>query len=155
MRVGIGYDAHRFGLAKPLVLGGVLVTSERGLEAFSDGDVVLHALMDALLGAAALGDIGTHFPPGDERFADISSLVLLRRAAALLGQRGLKVVNVDISVVAEAPRLAPHVDAMRSAIGEALDLEPSVVSVKATTNEGMGFVGRGEGIAAFAVALLE
>jgi 2-C-methyl-D-erythritol 2,4-cyclodiphosphate synthase len=154
-RVGIGYDVHRLVAGRPLVLGGVAIPAERGLLGHSDADVAIHAIVDALLGAAALGDIGQHFPPGDPAYQDIDSRRLLARARALLDRHGWRPVNVDCTIVAEAPKLAPHAAAMRAALGETLGLPPERVAVKATTNEGIGFIGRGEGIAALAVALIE
>lgn len=154
MRVGCGYDSHRLVAGRPLVLGGVPIPFERGLEGWSDADVVTHAIIDALCGAAGLGDIGTLFPPGDERFRGVSSLALLHQVRELLAARGLGVVNVDVTVVAEEPRLAPHAADMRRNLAAALRLDAECVCVKAKTNEHMGFVGRGEGMAAFAVALL-
>jgi 2-C-methyl-D-erythritol 2,4-cyclodiphosphate synthase len=155
LRVGHGYDAHRFKDGGQLVLGGVRVDYNRSLAAHSDGDVVLHALCDALLGAAALGDIGGHFPDTDAAFKGIDSRRLLREVCAKLMQASLAVVNVDLTIVAQAPRLAPHISGMREVIAEDLKLTVDQVSVKATTTEGMGFEGRGEGIAAHAVALLQ
>lgn len=154
MRVGHGFDAHRFAPGRRLVLGGVEVPFDRGLAAHSDGDVVIHALCDALLGAAALGDIGRHFPDTSEAFAGIDSRVLLRRVSALLEERRLAVANADVTVVAQAPRLAAHLDAMRANLAADLGIDRERVNVKATTTEHMGFTGRGEGIAAFAVAVL-
>ncbi|HEY6865705.1 MAG TPA: 2-C-methyl-D-erythritol 2,4-cyclodiphosphate synthase [Candidatus Eisenbacteria bacterium] len=154
-RAGIGYDVHRRAPGRPLVLGGVRFESPWGLEGHSDADVLCHAIGDALLGAAALGDLGEHFPPDDPRWKDASSLDLLGRIAALLGGRGARIVNVDAMVVAEAPRLAPAREAMRANIADALGIGVEQVSVKATTNEGLGALGRGEGIAAWAVALVE
>jgi len=155
MRVGQGFDAHAFQAGRKLVLGGVHVPYERGLEAHSDGDVVLHALCDALLGAAGLGDIGRHFPPDDVDYENIDSRILLRKVAGLVLDAGLRIANVDITVVAQQPRLAPHVDAMCATISSDLQLGSTRVNLKATTTEHMGFTGRGEGIAAFAVVLLE
>jgi len=155
MRVGLGYDVHRVRAGRPLVLGGVRFDSDWGLEGHSDADVLLHAVGDALLGAAGLGDLGEHFPPGDARWKDASSLDLLARIATLLAERGARVVNVDAMVVAEAPRLAPHRAAMCANIARALGLAPDRVSVKATTNEALGAIGRREGLAAMAVALVE
>jgi 2-C-methyl-D-erythritol 2,4-cyclodiphosphate synthase len=155
VRVGHGYDAHRFGPGRPLVLGGVTVPHPQGLVAHSDGDVVIHALCDALLGAAALGDIGRHFPDSSAELAGVDSRVLLRRVLSLLREQGLAVGNVDVTVVAQAPRLAPHIPAMRANLAGDLQVDASRVNVKATTTEGMGFTGRAEGIAAHAVALLE
>lgn len=155
IRVGLGYDIHRFVPGRPLILGGVTIPFEQGLDGHSDADVVVHALMDALLGAGGLGDIGTHFPPGDARFRDVSSLELLRTVMALLQGAGYRVGNADIMVVAERPRIAPFIDDMRSALAPILQVPVSAVSVKATTKEGLGPEGRGEGISAQAVALLE
>ena len=155
MRIGQGYDAHRFAPARPLVLGGVSIPFDLGLAAHSDGDVLIHALCDALLGAAGLGDIGGHFPDSSTEFEGIDSRVLLRRVMGLLDRAGFVVHNVDLTVVAQRPRLATHVPAMRACLGEDLQLPPDRVNIKATTTEGMGFTGRGEGIAAYAVALLE
>jgi 2-C-methyl-D-erythritol 2,4-cyclodiphosphate synthase len=155
LRSGIGYDSHRFAEGRPLILGGVEVEgAERGLTGHSDADVLTHAIMDALLGAAALGDIGDHFPDSDERWWDADSIALLRHVLTLLHAADLEPVNVDSTVICEAPKLGPHRNAMRERLARALDLEPSAVSVKFTTNEGMGFVGRGEGIAALATATL-
>lgn len=153
-RTGIGYDVHRFADGRRMVLGGVEIDHPLGLEGHSDADVVLHAVCDALLGAAGLGDIGQHFPPGDPRFKDADSRGLLRESARLVREAGYAPVNVDVAVVAEAPRIGPHVPAMRAAIAMCLGVEPTAVGVKATTNEGMGFVGRREGIAALATALV-
>jgi 2-C-methyl-D-erythritol 2,4-cyclodiphosphate synthase len=153
-RVGLGYDVHRFAAGRRLVLGGVEIAAPVGLLGHSDADVLTHAIMDALLGAAALGDIGQHFPPSDERWRDADSLALLVQVTALLGAHGWRVGNVDATVVLERPRLAPHVPAMRARLAAALGVTPAAVSVKATTNEGLGFVGREEGAAAHAVALI-
>lgn len=155
IRIGHGYDAHRFAAGARLVLGGVTIEFDRGLAAHSDGDVLIHALCDALLGASGLGDIGRHFPDSNPELAGIDSRVLLRRVAALLDERGFEAANVDVTVVAQAPRLAPHLGAMRANLASDLGIEPAAVNVKATTTEGMGFAGRGEGIAAHAVALIE
>ena len=155
LRAGIGYDIHRRADGRRLVLGGVVFESSWGLEGHSDADVLLHAIGDALLGAAALGDLGRHFPPGEARWKDVSSLELVRRIRALLAQRGARVVNVDATVVAEAPALAPQRQAMCVNIALALEIDVSCVSVKATTNETLGALGRGEGIAAWAVAMVE
>jgi 2-C-methyl-D-erythritol 2,4-cyclodiphosphate synthase len=148
-RIGVGYDSHRFAESRRLVLGGVEIQHDQGLEGHSDADVVAHAITDAVLGAAGLGDLGTHFPPDDDRWRDADSVDLLRTAAAMV--RG-HVVNVDATVVCEAPRIGEHRAEMERLLGEALGVR---VSVKATTNEGMGWIGRGEGIACIAVALLE
>jgi 2-C-methyl-D-erythritol 2,4-cyclodiphosphate synthase len=151
-RTGIGYDCHRFAAGRALVLGGVQVEHDRGLDGHSDADVLTHAVIDALLGAAALGDIGEHFPDTDPRYAGADSIELLRATAALLAQAGLAATHVDATVVLEAPKLAPVRDAMRRRLAAALELDLGHVSVKATRGEGMGFVGREEGIAALAVA---
>jgi len=155
MRIGEGYDAHRFESGRKLVLGGVTIPHDRGLAAHSDGDAVIHALCDALLGAAALGDIGAHFPDTDSKFRNIDSRVLLRRVAELLLQKGYKISNVDVTVLAQAPKLAPHIAAMRANLAADLNVPVDTVSVKATTTEKMGFIGREEGIAVQAVALIE
>jgi 2-C-methyl-D-erythritol 2,4-cyclodiphosphate synthase len=149
---GIGWDSHRLADGRRLVLGGVEIPFDRGLEGFSDADVLAHAITDALLGAAALGDIGEHFPDTDPRWAGADSIALLRAVVAMLAERGLTVVHVDATVVMERPKLAPHRAAIRARLGEALGLAAEHVSVKASTAEGMGFVGRGEGVAALAVA---
>jgi 2-C-methyl-D-erythritol 2,4-cyclodiphosphate synthase len=154
-RSGIGYDIHRLAADRRLVLGGVAIEHPMGLVGHSDGDVLLHALMDALLGAANLGDIGRHFPSDDPAYAGARSLELLRRVGGLVRERGLKVSSLDSTVIAQAPRLAPHVQAMRETIATALDLDVDRVSVKATTNDGLGVVGSGEAIAALAIAQLE
>ena len=154
MRIGHGYDAHRFGAGRPLVLGGVTVPHDQGLLAHSDGDVLIHALCDALLGAAALGDIGRHFPDSSKDYENIDSRILLRKVAALLHEKSLRVGNVDVTVIAQRPRLAPHVAVMRRNLAADLQIGEEQVNIKATTTEGMGFTGRGEGIAAHAVALL-
>jgi 2-C-methyl-D-erythritol 2,4-cyclodiphosphate synthase len=153
-RVGYGYDVHRLVEGRPLVLGGVEIPSDRGLDGHSDADVLLHAVMDALLGAAALGDIGVHFPPTDPRYRGASSLDLLRTVRELLAARGCTVVNVDAMLLLERPKIGPYREAMRAAIAAALRVDVSRVSVKATTGEGLGFVGGGEGAAAHAVATL-
>ncbi len=155
MLIGQGIDAHRFAPDRRLVLAGVEIPHDQGLAAHSDGDVALHALCDALLGAAGLGDIGHHFPDSDAAFKDIDSRVLLRRVMDALGERGLRVHNSDLTIVAQAPKLAPHVAAMRACVAADLGCSPARVNIKATTSERMGFTGRGEGIAAFAVVLLD
>ncbi len=154
IRIGTGYDVHAFGPGDHVMLGGVRIPHACGLRAHSDGDVLLHALCDALLGALALGDIGHHFPPGDERWKDADSRELLRSVRALLDARGWRVGNVDAVVVCERPRLAPHVEAMRACIAADLRVGVDAVSVKATTSERLGFTGREEGIAAQAVVLV-
>jgi len=151
-RVGIGYDVHVLAPDRALVLGGVTIPFELGLLGHSDADVALHAIMDALLGAAALGDIGQHFPPSDETYRGADSRRLLARVRELLQERGWRATNVDCTIVAERPKLAPHTPAMRAIIGAALGLPSDAVSIKATTNERIGFIGREEGIAAMAVA---
>lgn len=155
MRIGHGYDAHRFAEGRRLVLGGVDIPHDKGLAAHSDGDVVLHALCDALIGAAGRGDIGRHFPDDDPRYENIDSRVLLREVVADLGGRGLTVGNADVTVIAEEPRLSGHVAQMRANIAADLGIAPERVNIKATTTEKMGFVGRAEGIVAHAVVLLE
>ena len=155
MRVGQGFDAHAFRDGGTLVLGGVTIPHDRSLEAHSDGDVVLHALCDALLGAASLGDIGRHFPPDDSEYEDIDSRVLLRRVVGLLLEQGFDVANADLTIVAQAPKLAPFIDSMCENISADLQVTLEQVNVKATTTEHMGFTGRGEGIAAFAIVLLD
>ena len=154
-RAGIGYDIHRLAADRRLVLGGVAIEHPTGLVGHSDGDVLLHALMDALLGAANLGDIGRHFPSDDPAYAGARSVELLRRIGALVRERGLSVGSLDATVIAQEPRLAPHMQAMRDAIAKALDIGVDRVSVKATTNDGLGLVGAGEAIAALAIAQLE
>jgi len=154
-RTGIGYDSHRFVEGRPLVLGGQVIPHTMGLAGHSDADAIAHALTDAILGAAAAGDIGTHFPDTDDRWKGADSLQLLRAACALVGQRGLGVAQVDVTVILERPKLGPHIPAIRTALAGALGIAVDAVSVKAKTNEGMGFVGRGEGIATLAVATLE
>ncbi len=156
-RVGIGYDVHAFApveAGRPLLLGGVVVPHERGLAGHSDADVLLHALVDALLGAAALGDIGTHFPSSESRWKDAPSTAFLRHAQELLREQGWGVVNVDATVVAEHPRLTPHVPAIRAKLAEELGLSLDAISVKAKTTDGLGFTGRAEGMACYAVALI-
>jgi 2-C-methyl-D-erythritol 2,4-cyclodiphosphate synthase len=155
MRVGIGYDVHAFAPGRRLVLGGVDIPFDIGLNGWSDADVLTHAIMDALLGAAALGDIGSHFPPGEPEYRDISSLELLERVRDKLAEHGWQVGNIDATVVAERPKLSGYIDLMREQLGRALEIEVSCISIKASTSEGLGFTGRGEGIAAVAVALLE
>ena len=155
VRTGIGYDSHRFAEGRPLILGGIEIEgAERGLSGHSDADVLTHAVMDALLGAAALGDIGDHFPDSDERWRDADSIVLLTEVCRLVAEAGWAVENVDATVICEAPRLGPWRDAMRARLAQAIGLDPGAVSVKFTTNEGMGFVGRGDGAAALAAATL-
>lgn len=154
MRVGTGYDSHRFDPDRKLMLGGVEIPGVPGLSGHSDGDAVAHAVTDAVLGAAAEGDIGSHFPPGDPRWRNADSMDLLGRVVAILGGRGLRVINVDVTVICETPRIGPHVARMRARIGEVLATGPDAVSIKGKTNEGMGWIGAGEGIAVHAVALI-
>ena len=154
LRIGHGYDVHAFAEGDHLMLGGVRVPHARGIQAHSDGDVVIHALCDAILGALALGDIGRHFPPSDERWRGADSRQFLRHCRALATERGWVVGNVDITVVCERPRIGPHVDAIRTALASELGVDLDAISVKATTTETLGFTGREEGIAAQAVCLL-
>jgi 2-C-methyl-D-erythritol 2,4-cyclodiphosphate synthase len=154
LRIGQGYDVHQVQTGRRLVLGGVEIAHDRGLLGHSDADVLLHAIMDAVLGATGLGDIGQHFPPSDERWRDASSLDLLARVAGLIARHGWKVVNVDATLVAERPRIAPHVPAMRERIAAGLGVAVDAVGIKATTNERLGALGREEGMAALAVALV-
>lgn len=155
LRVGVGHDAHPLVAGRPLVLGGVRVPYELGLDGHSDADVLTHAVIDALLGAVGDGDIGRHFPPGDPAYKDVCSLKLLAAVRDRLHRSGYAVGNIDVTVLADEPPLAPHAGCMRRKLAEALGIEPGRVSIKATTLEGMGFVGRKEGLAAIAVALLE
>jgi 2-C-methyl-D-erythritol 2,4-cyclodiphosphate synthase len=154
MTAGIGWDSHRLAAGRPLILGGVTIPHDRGLHGHSDADVLTHAVIDALLGAAALGDIGQHFPDSDERYRDADSMELLRTVVAMVAARGLRVAHVDTTVVMERPKLAGHREAIRASLAAALGVEPGQVNVKASTGEGMGFIGREEGVAALAVATL-
>ncbi len=154
MRIGQGFDVHAFGPGDHIALGGIRIPHTRGLIAHSDGDVAVHALCDALLGALALGDIGRHFPDSDPRWKNADSLKMLAHCAALIRERGYGLGNVDITVICEQPKLSPHIDAMRARIASVLECDVDQISVKATTSEKLGFTGRGEGIAAMAVALL-
>lgn len=154
MRVGFGYDVHRLVEGRPLILGGTLIPFDKGLDGHSDADVIVHALMDALLGAAGLRDIGHHFPPSDPTYRGADSIGLLARVVSLLKAEGLVPINVDITLLAERPKIGPHLDQMKRRMGEALGLPSKRVGLKATTNEGLGFVGEGQGMAAYAVALL-
>jgi 2-C-methyl-D-erythritol 2,4-cyclodiphosphate synthase len=151
---GIGWDSHRLVAGRPLILGGVALEYDLGLAGHSDGDALTHAIIDALLGAAALGDIGQHFPDTDERYRDADSMLLLRTVVATLAERGLAVTHVDATVVMERPKLAPYREAIRAALADGLGVTPHHVNIKASTGERMGFVGRGEGVAALAVATL-
>ena len=155
MRIGHGYDVHPFIAGRPLILGGVNIPYEKGLAAHSDGDAVIHALCDAMLGAAALGDIGSHFPDTDKKFKNIDSRILLRRTAGLLQEKSYRLINADITIVAQAPKMSPHIAAMRDNLAVDLKTDASNINIKATTSEGMGFIGRLEGIAVHAVALIE
>ncbi len=155
LRIGQGYDAHKFKEGDHIVIGGVTIPYEKGMAAHSDGDVVLHALCDALLGAAALGDIGKHFPDTDAAFKGIDSRILLRDVHAKLAGLGYSVINVDVTIIAQAPKMAPHIPQMRENIASDMGLALDAVNVKATTTEKMGFEGRGEGISSMAVALLQ
>jgi 2-C-methyl-D-erythritol 2,4-cyclodiphosphate synthase len=152
LRCGIGYDAHRLVTGRKLILGGVEIAHERGLEGHSDADVILHAIADAILGAVGAGDIGKHFPDNDETIRGISSMEILRRVATIATEKKARVVNVDATLLAEAPKISPHIETMREKIAGALSIDAASVSIKATTNEGLGAIGRGEGMAAMAVA---
>lgn len=154
MRVGIGYDSHRFAEGRPLILGGVTIPFEKGLSGHSDADAVCHAITDALLGAAALGDIGTHFPPTDEKWRNADSTELLRLANVVLDEAGYGIVNVDVTVICEAPKISPHVPAMRERLAAVLGIATDQISIKGKTNEGMGWIGRGEGIATMATVTI-
>jgi 2-C-methyl-D-erythritol 2,4-cyclodiphosphate synthase len=155
VRTGIGYDSHRLVEGRPLILGGVRVPSELGLDGHSDADVLTHAVIDALLGAAGLEDIGHHFPDTDERWKDADSIALLGRVMSMVQLRKLRLVNVDTTIMIERPKLAPHRDKIRASLAGGLGLQPEYLNIKATTGEGIGFIGRGEGIAVLAVATLE
>jgi 2-C-methyl-D-erythritol 2,4-cyclodiphosphate synthase len=153
-RIGHGYDIHRLTEGRPLILGGERINFHLGLDGHSDADVVCHAVMDALLGALSLGDIGRHFPADNPLYKGADSIELLKRVATKVFERGYTVINTDISVIAEKPTLAPHVERMKANLAAAMGITPDGISIKATTNEGIGLIGKGEGIAAFAVALL-
>jgi 2-C-methyl-D-erythritol 2,4-cyclodiphosphate synthase len=154
IRIGHGFDVHAFGDGDHLMLGGVRVPHDRGVVAHSDGDVAIHALCDAMLGALALGDIGRYFPPSDVRWKGADSVLFLRHCESLLRERGWRVGNADVTIVCEAPKVGPHVEAMRAVLAAALGIDAGAVGIKATTTERLGFTGRGEGIAAYAVCLL-
>ena len=154
MRVGMGYDVHRLAEDRKMILGGVEIPYEKGLLGHSDADVLLHAIMDALLGAAALGDIGKHFPDNDDRYKGISSLELLRRVGKLLDEKNYVIENIDATIIAQAPKMRPHIDTMRENIAKALLIDVGQVNVKATTEEGLGFTGSGEGISSQAICLV-
>lgn len=153
-RIGHGYDVHRFGEGHFIILGGIKIPYHHGFIAHSDGDVLIHALCDALLGSIAAGDIGMHFPDTDDSYKDIDSAVLLERTRLLLQQKGYSVVNIDITIIAQAPRLSPHVQAMRENLADILDISVGLINVKSTTTEGLGFTGREEGIAVHATVLV-
>jgi len=155
LRIGIGYDVHPLTLGRRLVLGGVEIPFDKGLSGWSDADVLTHAIIDALLGAATLGDIGSHFPPGEPQYKDISSLVLLERVRDEIDKKGWQINNIDATIVAEQPRLRDFIDRMRQKLSQTLGIDISQVGVKASTSEGLGFIGQGEGIATYAVAMLE
>ena len=154
MRIGMGYDVHRLTEDRKLIIGGVEIPYEKGLLGHSDADVLLHAIMDALLGAAALGDIGKHFPDTDPAYKGISSMELLRKVGELLEEHSFLIENIDATIIAQAPKMRPHIDTMRKNIAQALQIEVDQVNVKATTEEGLGFTGSGEGISAQAITLL-
>jgi 2-C-methyl-D-erythritol 2,4-cyclodiphosphate synthase len=154
LRVGIGYDSHPLVSGRKLILGGIHIPYDRGLLGWSDADVVIHAIIDALFGAADLGDIGTQFPPEEPKYENISSLILLNKTAELLKGRGFKVVNIDVTIMAQRPKLSPFIPEMRKRISQALTIAPTQVTIKATTTNGLGFIGREEGIAAQSVALV-
>ena len=155
MRIGHGYDVHRLVAGRKLIIGGVDIPNEKGLLGHSDADVLLHAVCDALLGAAGLGDIGKHFPDSDDRYKDICSLLLLKAVLRLIAENGFNVVNIDATVVAQEPKLSPYIEKMVLNISDAVGVSPRSVNIKATTEEGLGFTGRGEGIAAHAVCLID
>ena len=154
MRIGMGYDVHRLTEDRDLIMGGVTIPYEKGLFGHSDADVLLHAIMDSLLGAAAMGDIGKHFPDTDPAYKGISSLLLLKKVGELLEQEHFLIENIDATIIAQAPKMRPYIDRMRENIAEALNIQPDQVNVKATTEEGLGFTGSGEGISAQAICLL-
>ena len=155
LRTGIGYDVHRLSSGRKLILGGVEIPYIKGLSGHSDADVLIHAIIDALLGAAGLKDIGYHFPPDDTKYENISSSILLEEVNSLLKKKGIAIINIDSTIVAEKPKIAPYIDDMRTRIGAALDLRPENIMIKATTTEGLGFTGKEQGIAAYAVASVE
>lgn len=155
MRVGFGTDAHAFADGRKLILGGVTIPHDQGLAGHSDADVLIHAIIDALLGAAALGDIGRHFPDSDAAYKGVDSRILLRVAAQRVGAQGYAIINIDAVIIAQAPRISPHVDGMRANIAADLQIEPGAINIKATTTEGLGFTGRREGIVAQAICLID
>jgi 2-C-methyl-D-erythritol 2,4-cyclodiphosphate synthase len=154
MRVGMGYDIHRFTSDRPLVLGGVEIPNDRGLLGHSDADVLVHAVCDALLGAAGMGDIGLYFPDTDERYKNVSSLLLLKRVGKMLTENGFSIINIDATILAEAPKIAPHRSVMQQNIARTLNLPAGLVNIKATTTEGLGSIGREEGIGAMCIAMI-
>jgi 2-C-methyl-D-erythritol 2,4-cyclodiphosphate synthase len=154
MRIGIGYDSHIFADNRPLILGGVTIPFDKGLAGHSDADAVCHAITDAMLGAAALGDIGTHFPPSDPQWKNADSTELLRLANVVLDEAGYKIGNIDVTVICEAPKIGPHVTAMRERLAAVLGISVNQISIKGKTNEGMGWIGRGEGIATIATVMI-
>jgi len=155
MRIGMGYDVHRLVEGRKLVLGGVTIPFEKGLLGHSDADVLIHAVCDALLGAAGLGDIGMHFPDSDPRLKDISSIIILTKTVEMLNARGFRVINLDSTIMAEAPKISPYKETMEENIARAIEIEPEYVNIKGTTFESLGMIGKGEGIAAICVALIE
>lgn len=155
MRIGMGYDVHRLVEGRKLVLGGVTIPFEKGLLGHSDADVLIHAVCDALLGAAGLGDIGLHFPDSDPRLKDISSIIILTKTVEMLNARGFRVINLDSTIMAEAPKISPYKETMEENIARAIEIEPEYVNIKGTTFESLGMIGKGEGIAAICVALIE
>ncbi len=155
MRIGIGYDIHRLVKGRPLIIGGLPITYDKGLLGHSDADVLTHAICDALLGAAGLGDIGTHFPDSDPQYKDISSLTLLTETCRLLTEKGFRIVNLDATLLAEAPRLTPHYPEMQTRLANAMNIDAADINIKATTTEGLGVIGKGEGIAAMCIAMID
>ncbi|GLC30911.1 2-C-methyl-D-erythritol 2,4-cyclodiphosphate synthase [Clostridium omnivorum] len=155
MRIGMGYDVHKLVEGRKLIIGGVEISYEKGLLGHSDADVLLHAIMDSILGAAALGDIGKHFPDTDERFKGISSILLLKEVGKLIKEKGYEIENIDSTIIAQKPKMAPHISNMIKNIAEALNVEEDRINVKATTEEGLGFTGRGEGISSQSICLLK
>ncbi|MHC1683798.1 MAG: 2-C-methyl-D-erythritol 2,4-cyclodiphosphate synthase [Clostridiaceae bacterium] len=155
MRIGMGYDVHRLVHHRQLIIGGVTISYERGLLGHSDADVLLHAIMDSLLGAAALGDIGKHFPDNDETYSGISSILLLKKVGELLKDNNFSIINIDSTIIAQKPKMAPFIDEMRSNIANALNIPITSINVKATTEEGLGFTGAGEGISSQSICLIE
>jgi 2-C-methyl-D-erythritol 2,4-cyclodiphosphate synthase len=155
IRIGFGYDAHRLVVGRDLILGGINIPYDRGLQGHSDADVLIHAACDALLGAAGLGDLGRHFPDTDPELEGLSSVLILKKVVSMVRHEGFELQNLDTTVVAETPKLAPYIEEMIATIADALEVSPGQISVKATTTEGMGFTGRGEGMAAYAVAALK